>query len=186
MCAAARAGVSSFRFTTTPHFTLPGPPSSLKQTPTRHPPLVDPRDKKQGLDVCMTQGHCFNLFISSNKYSVVLISAVEQSDSVYTHIHPFPSASLSSSQDRERVLHRRALFTHPMCKSLHLLSVNPHKPWPSVTTSLIPLCEPVSVLCVSLALFCREIHLCPVLDPTHKWCHVVFLHLTFFTWYDHL
>lgn len=46
-----------------PHFTLPGPPPSLIQTPTRHPPLFDPGDKEYGLGDCMTQGHCFIYFI---------------------------------------------------------------------------------------------------------------------------
>ena len=80
------------------------------------------------------------------------------------------------------VLHSRALLSiHPVYDSLHLLMLQMLasaklllQPCPSshlATTSLF-------FMSVSLFLFCRYVHLCPVLDSTCKWYHMVFVFLT--------
>ena len=52
-------------------------------------------------------------------------------------------------------------------------SANPKFPLHSSPT-LIPLAT-TGLFSVSLFLFHRWVHSCPVLDSTHKWCHMVFV-----------
>ena len=82
------------------------------------------------------------------------------------------------------VLHSRTLFIHSKCNSLHLLTPNSQSialPFPLGNhKSILCGCESVSDL--------HHIHLYHILDSTYKWYHMVlvFLFLTYFTWYDNL
>ena len=70
---------------------------------------------------------------------------------------------------------RTSLFIHSPYSSLHL-------PTPSsYSIPLLPasLLETPSLFSVSLFLFCREVHLCHVLDSTSKWYHMI---LSFSFW----
>ena len=65
------------------------------------------------------------------------------------------------------------LSIHSNCNSLHLLTPSspsialpPPSPW--ATTSLFS-------MSVSLFLFCKQAHLCPIVDSTCKWYHMVFV-----------
>lgn len=64
---------------------------------------------------------------------------------------------------------RTLLSIHSLYHSWHLLTPNSQSipsPVPSATTSL-------SSMSVSLFLFCRQVHLCHILDNTYKLCHMV-------------
>ena len=115
-------------------------------------------------------------------YSVVLISAVQQSDSVI-HIYIYILFHYGLSQDTEfPVLYSRTLlFIPPIYNSLHLLM--PHsQPFPLPPPSSLATTSLFS-MSVSLLLFHRQVHLCHTLDSTCKWQHMVFvfLFLTYFT-----
>ena len=72
---------------------------------------------------------------------------------------------------------RTSLLIHSKCNNLHLPPPNsPSIPLPPPD----PLPQPqVCSLSVSLFLFCRQVHLCRILDSTYKWYHMyVFLFLT--------
>ena len=61
------------------------------------------------------------------------------------------------------------------CNSLHLLTLNSQSiplppPAPLATTCLFS-------MSMSLLLFCKWVHLCPILDSTYKWYHMVFIFL---------
>ena len=78
------------------------------------------------------------------------------------------------------------VFIPSMYNNLHLLNPTSHSIPPSIpsfleTTSLFFFSE-------SLFSFCRQVHLCHILDSTYKWYHMVFvfLFLTYFTYCDNL
>ena len=69
------------------------------------------------------------------------------------------------------------LFCKPWCVSVNLrLPIHPSTPSSLTTTSRFS-------TCVSLFLFCKCFHLCLILDPTSKWCPMVFVFL-WLTLYD--
>ena len=102
-------------------------------------------------------------------YSIVPISAVQQSDSV-THIQTFFFLTFFFITVYHGILNivpcalQQDLVIHPSFISLHLLIPNsqsfpPPPASPLATTSLIS-------MSVSLFPFCRQVHLCPTLDST--------------------
>ena len=103
-------------------------------------------------------------------YNVVPISALQHSDpDTHTHTHThthififtncFPSCSIPRDWKQFPVLYSRtSLLIHSRCNSLHL---------PTPNSLSIPLLPPSPLATTSLFLFCRQVHLCHILDSTH-------------------
>ena len=107
-------------------------------------------------------------FLLKHFYRVVLISAVQQGNSII-HLHfflcSFPLWFISGYRMWFPMLSSRILlFIHFMYDSLHLLIPNQSIPLPPLS----PLVTTVCFLSMSLLLFCRQVHLCHVLESTYK------------------
>ena len=100
-------------------------------------------------------------------YNIVLISAVQRSDSV---IHIYILFIFFSIMVYHKMLNmvpcavgQDMLFIHSGHNSLHLLVPNSQPNLPFCWQSLSLFSRSVS-----LFLFCRQVHLCLILDPTYK------------------
>ena len=100
-------------------------------------------------------------------YNIVLISAVQRSDSV---IHIYILFIFFSIMVYHKMLNmvpcavgQDMLFSHSGHNSLHLLVPNSQPNLPFCWQSLSLFSRSVS-----LFLFCRQVHLCLILDPTYK------------------
>ena len=104
----------------------------------------------------------------------MLFSVIEQNDS-FTHIYTFFSIMVY-----HRILNIVPCAIPCYLSILYVIVCICSSQTLSLSLLHIPiLLETTSLFSMSVSLFCTYVDLCPVLDSTCKWCHMVFIFLFF-------
>ena len=131
-----------------------------------------------------------HLFSSSAHFLIGFFIYVTQ-PYIYTHyfLYYFPSWSILGDQKQVPMLYSRTLlFIHSKCNSFCLLTPSSHTIQQSHSLPLLLVNHKVFfLLCLSLFLFCRQVHLCLILDSTSMISYGICLFfLTYSTQHENL